>query len=596
MSEVVLRLRMEVRPNAVDGLHRNTSVQRSGPASAVEPQVAAVAAVADTVAEQGTTVVTPQPSSPAAEPERSVKAVAPLRSAPSTERSASVKAVAPLRSVLRVEPQSRAAEQKRPLASVVSKVDVGVSGGTIADPKIMGYRPPGSVITGEPRRDRAFGIFTGHRTFVVVCMIAISAALYYLQQWAWPSGARPASALGRLWEMGSILWVAPLVPGLVGLVGLMWFRHPDDLDDVTPISQLVVFRIVTRGTNAEALGSTIRRCRAEMEATPLFRYLIEVVTDAAGSWGLGTNDVMQIVVPSGYETKARSLFKARALQYAVENSKIPNDAWLVHLDEETCLTSSGIKGIARMIGEEEAAGTMRIGQGAILYHRNWEKHPFLTMADNVRTGDDFGRFHFQHRTGRTLFGLHGSFIVCRNDIAREIGFDFGPDGSITEDAFWALVAMERGHRARWVEGYLEEQSTQSVGDFMRQRRRWFQGLWKVSIHAPVNIRYRLALMINTVLWSLAPLSFLYTIAHFFTGYKVPLVIQIIANLTWAAFATLYLVGMKANLDEHEITNPIKRVGWYVMQAICMPFFAMMEAASVLLAIVRPHAGFHVVKK
>ena len=72
----------------------------------------------------------------------------------------------------------------------------------------------------------------------------------------------------------------------------------------------------------------------------------------------------------------------------------------------------------------------------------------------------------------------------RNDVECAIGFDFGPRGSITEDAFWALVAMERGHRTRWVEGYLEEQSTQSVVDFIKQRERWFRGLVAVVFDAP----------------------------------------------------------------------------------------------------------------
>jgi beta-1,4-mannosyltransferase len=460
----------------------------------------------------------------------------------------------------------------------------------------MGYLPPGFVDTFEPDRGSGIGVFTGHRLFVVAWLSIISVALFLFQEWLWPSAVPSGTWLGKLWEAGSLIWITPLLPGAVGLIGLLWYRHPDDLDTVSPISQLVVLRIVTRGTNPDALRHTISRCRREMAATPMFRYLIEVVTDTAGPWSLGTNDVVQLVVPHDYVTPARSLYKARALHYAVEHSTIPADAWIVHHDEETQLTSSGIKGIAKMIREEEAAGTMRIGQGAILYHRDWEKHPFLTMADNIRTGDDFGRFYFQHRLGRTIFGMHGSYIVCRNEIAREIGFDFGPNGSITEDAFWALVAMENGHRARWVEGYLEEQSTQSAKDFMRQRRRWFQGLWKVSLHAPVQLRYRAVLLMNSVLWACVPLSLLYTTANLIVGSRTPLAVQILANLAWAQFVTLYFVGMKTNLDEHDIRNPIKRLGWYIAQGICLPFCATLESASVLLAIVRPHSGFQVVKK
>ena len=85
----------------------------------------------------------------------------------------------------------------------------------------------------------------------------------------------------------------------------------------------------------------------------------------------------------------------------------------------------------------------RIGQGAILYHRKWGIHPFLTLADNIRTGSDFGHFHLGHRLGLPIFGLHGSYIVVKNAVEQQIGFDFGPQGSITEDAFWGLVAVQK---------------------------------------------------------------------------------------------------------------------------------------------------------
>ena len=38
-----------------------------------------------------------------------------------------------------------------------------------------------------------------------------------------------------------------------------------------------------------------------------------------------------------------------------------------------------------LIREETASGRLRIGQGTILYHRNWKAHPFLTLADSSRT-------------------------------------------------------------------------------------------------------------------------------------------------------------------------------------------------------------------
>lgn len=448
-----------------------------------------------------------------------------------------------------------------------------------------------------------FPLITTHRLFVIACLTAGIAALYTIQSVLWSHSSTPHGVLEDIWSWGALLWLAAIVPGVCGLIGLLAYRHPK-LDDVGPIQNLVCWRIVSRGTNIEALRSTVKRCQDEMAKTPLFPYIIEVVTDTVldpPPLSDSGEDVRSIVVPQEYETANRSLFKARGLQYALENSPLPDDAWLVHLDEETQPTPSGIQGIARMISHEERrerqTGSLpRIGQGAILYHRDWKKHPFLTLADNVRTGDDFARFHFEHRIGVTIFGLHGSYIVVRNDVEKVAGFDFGPVGSITEDAFWALVCMEAGLRCRWVDGYLEEQSTQSVGDFVRQRRRWFQGLAKVSLFAPVKLRWRICLGLNTTMWAIAPFAMLYTLAHFFYGFGVPPWLHFLANFSFASFATLYLVGLYANLKEHPIKRLDKRVFWAAMQVILLPIFSWMESVGVLMAIFKPVTGFHVVTK
>ncbi|HSX45049.1 MAG TPA: glycosyltransferase family 2 protein [Candidatus Saccharimonadales bacterium] len=181
-------------------------------------------------------------------------------------------------------------------------------------------------------------------------------------------------------------------------------------------------------------------------------------------------------------------------------------------------------------------------------------------------------------------------------MARTPIFNFGYNGSITEDAFWALLAMQNGHRCRWVEGYLEEQSTQSVNDFIKQRRRWFQGLAKVSLHAPVKLRWKLCIGINTILWAMAPFALLYTFAHLFYGFAVPFWIHFLANFSFASFGVLYLIGLRANLDEYGIEGKFKRLGWSIAQVILLPVFSAMESLGVLTAIFRPVKGFHVVKK
>lgn len=449
----------------------------------------------------------------------------------------------------------------------------------------------------EPKRDwKLLGIITGHRARIACVMTLTTLALYFVQNWLWPHGVQPHGVIQNVYAWLDLLWCGAVLPGFFGFLGMISYRYPENLDTAREIQQLVVWRIVTRGTNISAVASTVNRCIDEMARNPLFDYLVEVVIEDVPLDQLPQNShVHYLVIPNGYVTPRKSLYKARALYYASIYSKVPDDAWIVHLDEETQPTSSGIKGIAKMIAEEEASGELRIGQGAILYHRKWREHPWLTLADNVRTGDDFARFYFQHLLGKTIFGLHGSYIVVRNDIEKKAPFDFGPVGSITEDAFWALVLMQKGVRTRWCKGYLEEQSTESVKDFVKQRRRWYSGLKLVSLHAPVKLRWRICLGMNTALWTLAPFAGLYTFAHFAFGYEVNPVVRLLANLSFASFATLYLTGLKANLDEHGITNWFTRVFWTIAQLVLLWPFSLLESIGVVYGFKKPK-GFDVVKK
>jgi beta-1,4-mannosyltransferase len=436
-----------------------------------------------------------------------------------------------------------------------------------------------------------------HRLLVVAAMILTTGTLYAVERRLWSANPVLPGGLEEAWSWLSLLWLAPTIPSICELAGLLIYRQPRWPATDEPIPQLVCWRIVSRGINVQALTATILRCRAEMQALPLFPYVIEVITDTShGGLPAPAADLRYIQVPSGYATPGGTRAKARALHYALQVSPLPRDAWIVHLDEESQPTPSGIRGIAAMIAEEEASGELRIGQGTITYHRELGERPFFTLADCVRTGSDLGRLFLSMRLGVPLFGLHGSFIVVRNDVEQEIGFDVGPRGSITEDAFWGYQQMERGRRCRWVDGYIEEQCTHSAGDFMKQRRRWFSGLVKVALYAPVRLRWRVMLGVSMLAWAAAPFAWLYTIEHFVHGGHISPAVQAAANFTLAVYIVTTLLGLRVNLTEHGITSPVRRAGWFTTWLACLPVLTLMESAGVAWALVNPARSFHVVKK
>lgn len=435
-----------------------------------------------------------------------------------------------------------------------------------------------------------------YRLSVLIGFLAIFFLLYFLQQAIWPRGRLP----GEGWELAlswfSLAWVLPLPPAMLGLIGVLTFRRPLHREvPYATVPHLVSFRVVTRGTNERALRATVRNIHATMASTPLFAYRVEVVTDRPIVLESNARTV-QLVVPPDYRTPRSSLYKARALQFALDTSDLRDDVWIMHLDEESHITRSLCVGLARAVAQEEHSGRHRIGQGVILYHRSLFTHRFLTLADMIRTGEDLGRFHFQHRLGITLFGLHGSFILVRNSVEKQVGFDFGPVGSLTEDAFWALREMELGRRCRWVDGYVVEQGTHSIGDFIRQRRRWFLGLVLVSLRSPSPLRWRLALGVSSFLWSISWVAVLYTYLNLITGLNTALWIQLGGDFVFAFYVIEYILGLKVNLDHLPPVGRLQAARYYGLLVVLVPVFQLLEGCAVLYGLVRPNVHFHIVQK
>lgn len=453
-----------------------------------------------------------------------------------------------------------------------------------------------------------FGAITLHRFGVFMWTFLVTVVFFFLPVWIWPNSKERllsfATKAPLHWTLLALIALVPLPSSILFLTGALWYRKNERLDKVQSMEHKVVFRIVSRGVNAECLLSTIHACQRVMQKTRLFPYLIEVVTDGDEYCAPDYEDVTHIRVPEEYQTAKGTQFKARALHYALQATNVSGDCWVVHLDEESHPTESAIRGIAKMITKCENDGNVkRIGQGMILYHRGWDKYPFLTLADMRRTGDDVGHFYLQHRLGVTIFGLHGSFVIVRQDVERRIGFDLGPDGSITEDAWWVLIAMEKGYRTMWVDGYFEEQCTQSLIDFVKQRKRWYVGLWSTAWKCPANLRSRMFLLFNTMSWMvlpfLLPLQMIYLYLLLKNGIILSIPIRLLGDVMLPISLLVYLSGLMINMKEHGI-RWWKRPLWIILELILMPIFFVMEIAGVSMAIrgimLGNANGFHVVNK
>lgn len=436
------------------------------------------------------------------------------------------------------------------------------------------------------------------RLGVVAFFVAVLAAIRIAKATVFPDGgSEPDGLIDQILRWGSLTWIVLLPWALADIVGwLLYRRHTPAGDGAVglAIGTAVTFRIVCRGDQPDVVFATVHETLRVMGMRPLFPFTIEVVSDIPLQVPMHPA-VSNIVVPAEYRTTNGATHKARALQCALERSPIGDHVWILHLDEESHITLEVVEGIRSHIVQEETAGTIRVGQGLILYHRGMERNTLLTLADSVRVADDMGRFHLQYRLNRVLFGLHGSFVLVRNDVERKVGWDFEPAACTTEDTMWGLRQMEAGTRFSWVDGCVVEQSPQTPLDFMKQRRRWFVGMWWSARHAEVKARHRAMLIMAMSIWTVGWMNLLYSYVHIFSGVAVPGIVEWLGNIVFTTYVVNYLMGMWVSLVDRN-DPALFRAKYLALQIALLPVYTALEAAAVIYALFSPERGFHVVHK
>jgi egghead protein (zeste-white 4 protein) len=347
---------------------------------------------------------------------------------------------------------------------------------------------------------------------------------------------------------------------------------------------------VSRGQNSDALGRAVFKTRFVLEELGV-PYEIETVTDEP----IAIPGCTSYVVPTEYQTVRGAKYKARALHYAAEQRTVGKNTWVLHMDEESVLSPYAVYGVHDFIVRGDM---LRIGQGEIKYNSyQYGANPLITAIDAVRTGDDLGRFRLQYRLlKRPVFGMHGSFFVVHSAVEHKIGFDLGGKGSITEDAYFALIASSRGVKFEWVDGYVSEQSPFTILDLLKQRRRWIAGLRLLVMDTAIPFRQRWVMLASIVLCHFAWLSPIVTVWNVVSGGAyVPEQVAIAAALMSGIIYAVYLLGAYRNVVG--INMPFKeQLKVWAMTGALVPISSLVESIAIIYSIVRPVKTFEVVSK
>lgn len=209
----------------------------------------------------------------------------------------------------------------------------------------------------------------------------------------------------------ALLSVPQQLFNLVGLLRYNAFPNPVLLKGSPLLAPLICFRVVTRGDFPDLVKTNVTRNIHTCLDAGVENFMVEVVTDRALRMEENRR-VREVVIPREYKTRTGALFKARALQYCLEEKVniLNNTDWIVHLDEETLLTGNSVRGIINFVLEDRHD----FGQGMISYANDGIVNWITTLADSVRVADDMGKLRLQFKAfNRPLFSFKGSYVVAR---------------------------------------------------------------------------------------------------------------------------------------------------------------------------------------
>lgn len=211
-----------------------------------------------------------------------------------------------------------------------------------------------------------------------------------------------------------LLTFLPLPQVIFNFAGLTLYNaFPDKvtLKGSPLLAPFLCIRIVTRGDYPKLVRANVTRNMTRCTEAGLENFIIEVVTDKAV--GLSPHRrVREVVVPPSYRPKSGALFKARALQYCLEDGVniLADTDWIVHLDEETLLTENSVRGILNFVLD----GKHHFGQGLITYANEDVVNWVTTLADSFRVADDMGKLRLQfYMFHKPLFSWKGSYVVTQ---------------------------------------------------------------------------------------------------------------------------------------------------------------------------------------
>lgn len=357
----------------------------------------------------------------------------------------------------------------------------------------------------------------------------------------------------------------------------------------TRSAQKIVFQFCSRDA-PPVVYQAIKRVHNVCKAVGYAKYQVDLLTDIKVPKKVVKKvNARNVVVPLDYQTNPPVKYKARALQYAVDQRKRRRQAnarrWIYLLDEESMVTEQTVRALLQYISKKDAKP---IAEGGIIYPNNFFDHNlFCSIGETLRTYVCYDCVT-QMSSGGMPSHMHGSNLLVRADVEAQVGWAHEKVDASEDQRFgWeATLKLGRGLFG-WHGGTIEEQPAKNIRDFIKQRQRWFVGNVHNLQNAKVPKKKKIILSLRWLTW----------MAGFPAGLATFLVLLIPQNIPfWLHFFLLfntftwllgYQVGLRLNLKKYELPK-YKKFLWHLITLVLTPFVGIMETFGVFIAPLQLH--------
>jgi cellulose synthase/poly-beta-1,6-N-acetylglucosamine synthase-like glycosyltransferase len=351
----------------------------------------------------------------------------------------------------------------------------------------------------------------------------------------------------------------------------------------------MIFQITTIG-NMEIVQESVDNINRICKEVGYENYRIDVVSEVDEIF----DGAFTITVPQNYSTFNQAKYKARALQYAIEQreekGENTSDTWIYHLDDESMITKQGLLSILDHADNNREP----IAEGLITYPNKINVGSKLVKyLDAVRPTFCYTCCAMLKSQGKPEW-LHGSNLLLRADIEKSISWDFS--NTCAEDSLFGYVAYKKyGGIFGWHGGVLEEQSPFTFSDFLKQRQRWikgtFENLGRMGIREKIKTSYRMTS------WFLGSVSFFTLIPSLFAKQIYPwgfgtFLTPLFVLDTIILFA-VYQIGLEMNFAK---VGKKQRIFDHIKIFVMSPILWFLEAIPMALYFFKRATKFYVIKK